>query len=648
MSQSNTADEITICAENIGGIDSCDITFTPGVTVLEGRNATGRTSLLNALAGALGGSPPSLRSDAEHGRIELSVDGQTFNQDYTRTQNGIETSGESFSTRDDLIDLFVRLTEDNPARRAIIQDGDLRDIIMRPVDTDAIQRRIEELESERNQLGQRIREIERQLEKQPALESRRVELQGNLKDLDQEITELREQLEEFDTNPEEAEAVEEALESLEERKQEITSVQNRIQTQQETIESLRDERKDLQKEADALETSENELTQVDTELSELTTRERSLATTINDLSAIVDFNDDLISGGDLDAVTAEKESQSPLSQLDPMSQSVRCWTCGSDVQRNDISERLDELRDVVDEKRQERADVQSRIKELRSRQQNLQQEIDRQEAVNRRLEEVSAEIQRRKGTLESLKEQRDGLREQLSELESYIEENDSFKESELVSQYQQLSELEYDRGQLEEELSSVRSEIAELDRLEEERDQIESQQQEIREELKSQRTQIRELEESAIEAFNEHMTEILDILEYRNIARVWIQRREGTKFESSHGGYRGGSATRFDLHIVRETDDGSGYEDTVANLSESEREVIGLIVGLAGFLVHDVYEVVPLMLLDSLEAIDSQRIAALVDYFSDFVPYLLIALLPEDAATLDDAYSYVTADALTS
>jgi hypothetical protein len=69
--------------------------------------------------------------------------------------------------------------------------------------------------------------------------------------------------------------------------------------------------------------------------------------------------------------------------------------------------------------------------------------------------------------------------------------------------------------------------------------------------------------------------------------------------------------------------------------------VTGLVFALAGYLVHDVHERVPVMLLDSLEAIDSERIADLVGYLETFTEYLVVALLPEDARALDGAYSYV-------
>lgn len=68
----------------------------------------------------------------------------------------------------------------------------------------------------------------------------------------------------------------------------------------------------------------------------------------------------------------------------------------------------------------------------------------------------------------------------------------------------------------------------------------------------------------------------------------------------------------------------------------------GLVFALAGYLAHELYEDVPFMLPDSLEAIDSERIASLVTYLESFSDYLLVALLPEDAAALPDDYERIT------
>lgn len=134
------------------------------------------------------------------------------------------------------------------------------------------------------------------------------------------------------------------------------------------------------------------------------------------------------------------------------------------------------------------------------------------------------------------------------------------------------------------------------------------------------------------------MQTILRILDYENIERIWIERAERTVREGRRKVQQG----VFDLHVIRSTDEGATYDDTVEHLSESEREVTGLVFALAGYLVHDLYETLPFIVVDSLEALDSDRIAALVEYFEEYAAYLVVALLPEDAAALDDQHSCIT------
>ena len=156
------------------------------------------------------------------------------------------------------------------------------------------------------------------------------------------------------------------------------------------------------------------------------------------------------------------------------------------------------------------------------------------------------------------------------------------------------------------------------------------------------RTRIERIEKEAIDEFNEHMETVLDILEYENISRIWLERKE----PSVRDGRRKVSKSTFDLHIIRQTESGVTYEDTIEHLSESEREVTGLIFALSGYLAHEVYETVPFMLLDSVEAIDSSRIATLVEYMESFCEYLVVALLPEDAAPLEETQELIGATAL--
>jgi DNA repair exonuclease SbcCD ATPase subunit len=193
-----------------------------------------------------------------------------------------------------------------------------------------------------------------------------------------------------------------------------------------------------------------------------------------------------------------------------------------------------------------------------------------------------------------------------------------------------IERLESDLTEIDDEIANREAAIAERDDLTAERD-------EVTDRLTDLRTRVDRLEQEAVDAFNEHMSTVLDILEYDNLDRIWIERRETEVRE----GRRKVTRTRFDLHIIRSTADGSAYEDTVEHLSESEREVTGLVFALAGYLVHDVSESMPFILLDSLEAIDSDRIARVVEYFSTHADYLVTALLPEDAEALTDECAYV-------
>lgn len=134
------------------------------------------------------------------------------------------------------------------------------------------------------------------------------------------------------------------------------------------------------------------------------------------------------------------------------------------------------------------------------------------------------------------------------------------------------------------------------------------------------------------------MDTILDILEYDNLERIWLEPKE----KEVRDGRQKVTKRIFELHVIRQTSNGATYEDTIGHLSESEREVTGLIFALAGFLAHKVYETLPFMILDSLEAIDTDRITSLIEYVETYTDYLLVALLPADAKSLPDEYHFKT------
>ncbi|UHQ99234.1 chromosome segregation protein SMC (plasmid) [Natrinema zhouii] len=638
MPQHTNATPATVSVRNIGGINRCEMEFGSGVTVLTGQNATNRTSLLSAIAGALGGSTASLKSDTEEGNVQLEFNGETYTRHYYRQSDGtVVAEGDPYTDDPIPVDLFACLLEDNPARRAVERGDDLRDVLMRPVDTDHIQERVQELEHERNQVSARLEEIERKRDRLPGLEEHRTALEADLEDTTEELETLREQVADQEVDVETASAAEELLNELESRRQALTRIRDQIETQQSTLKALREERAEISDEVKQIDERDADHEGLEQKLDRLQDHEHELQNSINDLSALVEFNEELIDSPNV--LTSEEQSeQDTAAELDPMSTTVKCWTCGNHVERRAIDTQLTELRNVIKDKRTKRREIQTQITEAREKLKDIRSREERQHELKERLDEIDRQIQRREQQVDDLEEKASNIQTEIRKLEKEVTQTEDLRESKLVEQYEQLSELEYERGQIEQELTDVEDQIRELAALTDEREQLKAQRSQLQEELESLRTRIEDLERDAVDAFNEHMAEVLSLLEYKNIERIWIERKA----------LDGGPEGSFELHVVRSTEDGAVYEDTINHLSESEREVTGLLVALAGYLVHDVYERVPVILLDSLEAIDAERISRLIDYLAEFAPYLIVALLEEDAQELNNVYTEISADAFGS
>jgi len=627
---------VELAVENMGGIDSCAIEFQSGVNLLTGRNATNRTSLLRAVTGVLGGTSATLKSDADEGHVTLTIGDREYSRRYNRTETGVQVTGEPYEENSELIDLFISLLENNPARLAVERGDDLRELIMRPVDTTEIEQRIQRLQRERDELTDTVDRVERRSKQLPALEEQRQTLTAELESLEAEIESLRSAVTQYEADAEMAEEAEELVDKLDERRKERSELTDQIDLVTAEIEALRERPEELRAERDELpEHSQADLETVQEELRSVRNRKRELENTAADLSAIVEFNEDILSDS-ISNLPEESASDDPVAELAPESdQEVTCWTCGNRAERGAIADRLENLRNVVTEKRTDSTELESRITELEHEQEAIRAAIEDRTELDRKLDDIDRKLEAKVERKESLEEEAEAVRETISELETNVADTEELRDSDLLETYERISELQYEQGQTQQELASVEDEIEEIESLPD-KPTLQEQLDEIRQELNYERGRVAELESESVSKFNEHMDEVLDILNYRNISRVWIERKEAES--GSHG-----SDSTFDLHLVRESDTGSVYEDTVANLSESEREVIGLIVALAGYLVHEVYQHVPFMLLDSLEAIDLDRIADLIDYFSEYAPYLMVALLPEDASGITDKYTQITA-----
>ncbi|WP_324664375.1 archaea-specific SMC-related protein [Haloarcula sediminis] len=632
--------------ENIGGIDSTSLSLPPGVTVLTGENATNRTSFLQSIMAGLGSRQATLKGDADEGSVELSIAGQTYRRTLQRTGDSVQFEGEQYLDEPAVADLFAFLLENNEARQAVARVEDLRELIMRPVDTEQIRSDIDELERQKDELDEKIADIEREREKLAELEAEKSQLRDEISEKRDELAAQEEQIDDksrdLEESKDEKEALESKLDELREVRSELETVRGQLEKQKESLSSSKRERAELHDELDEIATAPTDESQeLEAEIQELRERRKRLSSEASDLQNLIQYNEEQLEQNSAELLRSADGSRDDSSVtgrlLETDSEGTVCWTCGSDVQRSQIEETIERLQEVHSRKMDELNEVKSRLEPLKSTLRENERLQDRRDEIARRIERLESEIERREGEIASLTERRTELTERVETLEAAVEEMESDDFEAVLSLHREANQLEFEIDRLESEKADIEQRIEAIEQSVSDLESLKRERDEVANELTDLRTKIDQFETEAVASINEHMEAILDILDYDNIERIWIERREQTVRE----GRRKVDRTRFDLHIVRTTDNGTGYEDTIDHLSESEREVTGLIFALSGYLVHDLHETVPFMLLDSLEAIDSNRIAALVDYFSEYVEFLVVALLEEDAQALDSEYNRI-------
>ena len=651
MSEADTAGStVSLRVQNVGGIDETTVELPPGVSVLAGRNATNRTSLLRALMAALGSDDASLKGDADEGFVELTVGEETYTRRLVRREDGVVLEGDPYLSGDevDYADCFAFLLETNDARQAVVSGGrDLREVLLRPVDTDAIERELRERVRERREVEAELDRLEGAPDRLEEARKRRAELAEELEAKRERRQELQARMDATDGHGHADGSRAELLDELNSVRSELGTTRYRLETARESLEAARGERDRLREELEGADApAEDRLDALDRRIEELRSRRRELDSLVNRLSTVVRFNEEMLEGEEglrellrRDAETdpdASADGGAVTDGLLPDDTTV-CWTCGAEATTERIGDTLDRLRDVAGEKRAERRSVTEELEELDEERESIRERRQRRAELEDRLSDAEDDVSDRERRVEQLEARVEEQESRLEELEAELESLEADRDDALAERQREATDLEFEIGRLTSELDDAESEVEDLEAQVEEAAELRERREALSEEIESLRTRIETVEREAVESFNEHAAALLATLEYDNLERIWLERLGPPEGGGPDPADRG----EFELHVVRRTEDDVVYEDTVEHLSESEREVTGLVFALAGYLTHEVHERVPFVLLDSLESIDSERIARLVDHFADYAPSVLVALLPEDAAALPETYARI-------
>ncbi|MFB6187978.1 MAG: archaea-specific SMC-related protein, partial [Halobacteriaceae archaeon] len=563
-----------------------------------------------------------------------------------RRNGTVVTEGDPYLEDPTLADLFAFLLEANEARRAIT-GGDLRDVIMRPVNTSEIKEEVSELQDERNRVEERIKEIENLKNKLPKLENRKKSLKEDLKSKENELSQLESEIEqedeEIDTKKDKKQELERKVNELSDLRSDLENIRFQIESQQDSIQSLEKEKSDVETELNESEPiSEEKIRNLKSEVNSLRSQKEKVNHKISQLRSVIQFNQEFLDENIelfADLQDNDDEDSAVTDQLVESNDELVCWTCGNEINTDQIELMLDKFKDMRDEYVEKRSSIDEEIRSLQSDIEDIESQRQNREQLQSQLQDIDSELETRREELVDLKSRRDNLIDEIEELESEVESLRATEDqSELIELHKEANRLEVEIDKKKSDIEDVENEIERIENQITEQEQLEAQLQELENEIEQLRTKIDRIERSAVEQFNEHMETILDILEYDNLERIWLERKE----REERDGRRKVTKTNFEMHVVRSIDDGTVYEDKIDHLSESEREVVGLVFALAGYLAHDLHEEMPFMLIDSVEAIDPSRLSRLIEYFTDYADYLVAALLEDDAQALPDSYNRIS------
>lgn len=600
--------EIRLAVENIGGIDSETVEFDSGTTLVVGTNASNKTSLLRSAQFALGIDELPMRSGSDEAAVEFSFDGTTIERTAERNGARYRIDGDGWvSDPEDalLVRRFACLLGTNPLRSAVARNEDVETLLKEPMD-------FESLEEERAAKLQQKREHQRDLERLEDVDERLEDREAELATKRERVEALESELDELYDEQESTGTADEQLQELRDERTDLRAERdtyaNQIDELEATIERLEERQAEVE---EAFETATEAAEDADVEA--LKQRRESIQAELDEITDRVDVIQSVLTANRemLDSEFAGSLGYDPGLMGDELS----CWACGNAAPRADFEGTLEELQALVEEDKQRKRDREPELSELEAEIEEALEARRRVEKLESERSDVEQRLQQRRDSLEQKRSELERVEEELEAVGDRIADRESERAESRSGVADEIEETRLELQTLRREVERIEEIVSDLEAKREERAGKREAVEELTAEIQALTDRIENLEGDLRAVFNETMDELISVLGFERIERV---RLDGD----------------FEIVIARETD-GVLREDTIEHLAESEREIIGLVLGLAGFLVYDVDEISPVLLLDSLGAFDATRTRRLVEYLDGTTDVLLAAVHPEVAEELE-------------
>lgn len=565
--------------EHVAGILSGSARIEPGLNAVRASNWQGKSSFVEAIKAGLGVSA-NLTEREDHGRVTMTTPERDIDVELHRENSSVTRRGDPYLHEEyDVIrtELFACLDERNEVRQTVRAGENLEGILLRPLDFQNIDQRIAELKQEREQ-------VEAELDQAEEMRKRLPTITEKVQRLEAELADLRERRDEL--TGEDAETVQSTQSDLAQAQAARDRVESRIERLENSIERTEDRLEEKQAELETIEINDDDA--IASDLTEARTALDELRQDIEVLQSLYSATELVLTEEKLDLVTDVTREMT--------GDSVVCWTCGSDVDREDVEAQLEELGERI-------ATHRARIESRRDTVEQLEARREESRQSRRRKRTLETEI----GDLEEKRaDQRQELRDARETLDNVTERIDDLAES-VDESVERRTDIESDIKYRETELKEARDERESLEARAERVETLTEEYEQLDEEIATLRNRKEEIKYETREAFDQAMGDILD--------------RFDTGFESAR------LTPQFDLVVARD-----GQEASLDALSDGELELLGFVAALAGYESFDVAETVPIMLVDGVGGLDDVNLHTLIEYLQERAEYLVFTVYPEYTA----------------
>lgn len=595
---------VKITLDNIGGIRHGEATLEDGINVVQSQNFEGKSSLIAGLRTVMGATKHyhdyPLTDGAEAGSVMLTQDDASEGLHETTLQRNNDTIMRTGSVP--LTDestrvaarLFAFIDETNPIRSAVRTDSDLTELLQAPLDVEDIDAQVEELRSEKSDLESTLKQAKRAQSEIIEIEERIQQYRSDLQDLEQEKEQLKDDVDEQQTGDDDASSeLGEARAELDSVQSNMSKLQAQIQSSETQIENKQETLADIGELPDP-----DDLDGVSEQRDRLSVVEDQLAV----LESVRRANETVLDKGNYEIIS---EVDRKIS-----GDSISCWTCGEEVAEEQLQDRLTEIRVKISDLRDDKTDLENQIDNYESEVERIQRRQQKKETLQNDIDALETNIEQAQTTVESLQEKQDDLTETISELESAISEEKTGNVEELADTRAKIATIQNKLSYAESERDDKEEKAEQVEGLEAERELV-------REQIELLRSRKKETQQDLAADFNEVLGQIIDRINPGfETARLDLLTDEQ------------GKVVEIALEVSREVD-GVVRSTSPQNLSESETELLGIAVCLAGYHAFDIGESLNMIVLDAVSDLSESNLNALLDYVDDVAEAVVVTATPE-------------------